>query len=97
MAGRIELEAEKLIQDLLSNTEYELVDLEYVKEKNWYLRIFIDKNDGIDPEFCIKTNKKALPVQHVCGVGSFIFWQKDVVYFGIKESIAKVFLFRICS
>ena len=56
MAGRIELEAEKLIQDLLSDTEYELVDLEYVKEKNWYLRIFIDKNDGIDLDDCQKVS-----------------------------------------
>ena len=31
----------------------ELVDMEYVKEgKDWFLRIFIDKEAGIDIEEC---------------------------------------------
>ncbi|MDQ0203444.1 ribosome maturation factor RimP [Pectinatus haikarae] len=52
MAGRIEIEAEKLVLNLLAGTEYELVDLEYVKERDWYLRIFIDKKDGVDLDDC---------------------------------------------
>jgi len=54
MAGQIETKAEKLVQDLLLNTEYELVDIEYIKEKNWYLRIYIDKDGGIDLDDCQK-------------------------------------------
>ncbi len=54
MAGQIETKAEKLVQNLLLNTEYELVDIEYIKEKDWYLRIYIDKDGGIDLDDCQK-------------------------------------------
>ena len=38
--------------EILSDTEYELVDVEYVKERDWYLRIFVDKAGGIDLDDC---------------------------------------------
>ena len=39
--------------EILSGTDYELVDVEYVKEgRDWYLRIFIDKTGGIDLDDC---------------------------------------------
>lgn len=57
MAGRVETEAEKLVEKLLADTEYELADIEYVKEKDWYLRIFIDKKDGIDLDDCQKVSR----------------------------------------
>lgn len=57
MAGRIEIEAEKLVSNLLAGTEYELVDLEYVKERDWYLRIFIDKKDGVDLDDCQEVSR----------------------------------------
>lgn len=57
MAGRIEIEAEKLVTRLLSGTDYELVDLEYVKERDWYLRIFIDKKNGVDLDDCQKVSR----------------------------------------
>ncbi|WP_182186292.1 ribosome maturation factor RimP [Pectinatus frisingensis] len=57
MSGRIETEAEKLVQNLLADTEYEFVDLDYIKEKNWYLRVFIDKQGGIDLDDCQKVSR----------------------------------------
>ena len=38
--------------ELLTDTEYELVDVEYVKERDWYLRIFVDKAGGVDLDDC---------------------------------------------
>ena len=43
MAGRIEAEVEKIVEELLENTALELVAVDYVKERDWYLRVFIDK------------------------------------------------------
>lgn len=38
---------------------YELVDVEYVKEgKNWFLRMYIDKPDGVDLDDCTAFSEK---------------------------------------
>ncbi len=42
-----------LSENLISNLGYELVDVEFVEEQNeYYLKIFIDKNGGINLEDC---------------------------------------------
>ncbi|GMA54347.1 hypothetical protein GCM10025857_57040 [Alicyclobacillus contaminans] len=42
-----------MVMPILEENNFELVDLEFVKEgKNWYLRVFIDKEGGIDIEEC---------------------------------------------
>ncbi|MCM3587187.1 ribosome maturation factor RimP [Mesobacillus maritimus] len=44
---------EELLTPILTNLDLELVDIEYVKEgKNWFLRIYIDKENGVDIEEC---------------------------------------------
>ena len=52
MANHIESLVEEIVINLLNNTNIELVDVEYVKEKDWYLRVFIDKDGGIEIEDC---------------------------------------------
>ncbi len=50
MSRREEYEAktEALIQPIVDEKGFELVDVEYVKEgSNWYLRAYVDKNGGI--------------------------------------------------
>ena len=42
----IEEKAEKLLSGLMAGTDIELVDVEYVRERNWILRLFIDKEGG---------------------------------------------------
>ena len=43
----------QFIEPLLSDTPYEIYDVEYVKEgTEWYLRIFIDKEGCIDLDDC---------------------------------------------
>lgn len=52
MAGHVETAVEKIVQELLVGSDLELVDVEYVKERDWYLRIFVDKQQGMRIEDC---------------------------------------------
>ena len=48
-----EQKAEELIMPLIELIQFELVDVEYVKEAgNWYLRAYIDKPGGITVDDC---------------------------------------------
>lgn len=52
----VEAIATKLLAD---QSVIELVDVEYVKEhKDWYLRVYIDKDGGIDIEDCQALSEK---------------------------------------
>lgn len=43
----------EMVTPILDEKHFELVDIEFVKEgKSWYLRVFIDKEGGIDIEEC---------------------------------------------
>lgn len=53
----IEEKVEKLIQPIIEEIGYDLYDVEYAKEgKNYFLRIFIDNEKGIDLNDCEKVN-----------------------------------------
>ena len=53
----IEERVEMLIKPVVEKIGYDLYDVEYAKEgKNYFLRIFIDKPEGIDLEDCEKVN-----------------------------------------
>ncbi|HBE84253.1 MAG TPA: ribosome maturation factor RimP, partial [Lachnoclostridium sp.] len=55
MAKREEYEAktESFLLPLMEENNFELVDVEYVKEAgNWYLRAYIDKEGGITVDDC---------------------------------------------
>ncbi|KAB7708087.1 ribosome maturation factor RimP [Bacillus aerolatus] len=44
---------EQLVKPITEDLNLELVDVEYVKEgKNWFLRVYIDKETGVDIEEC---------------------------------------------
>lgn len=48
-----EQRAEELLEPILADMEFELVDVEYVKEAGtWYLRSYIDKPGGITVDDC---------------------------------------------
>lgn len=48
-----EQETEKLLEPMMEEYGFELVDVEYVKEgSNWYLRAYIDKEGGITVDDC---------------------------------------------
>ena len=53
----IEEKVEKLLEPKIQEIGYELYDVEYAKEgKNYFLRIIIDKPEGIDLNDCEKVN-----------------------------------------
>lgn len=55
--AKIEERVEELISKPIINLGYELYDVEYAKEgKDYFLRIFIDKPEGISLEDCEKVN-----------------------------------------
>lgn len=49
---KIEAVVEKLVTDIIAASDLELVDVEYVKERDWYLRVFLDKESGIEIDDC---------------------------------------------
>ena len=51
-----------LVEPLLAGTTLELVDVEYVQEREWYLRIFIDKPGGVGIEDCEQLSRTVEPV-----------------------------------
>lgn len=48
----------KEVEQIIEGTGIELVDVEYVRERNWYLRVFIDKEGGVDLEDCQSVSEK---------------------------------------
>ena len=55
--ANIEEKVEKLLEPIIEKEGYELYDVEYAKEgKNYFLRIFIDNEKGIDLNDCEKVN-----------------------------------------
>ncbi len=51
-AKEIEMLVEKLVSEIIHGTALELVDVEYVKERDWYLRVYLAKEGGIGVEDC---------------------------------------------
>ncbi|WP_055108424.1 ribosome maturation factor RimP [Paenibacillus ihumii] len=50
---KIKATVEEMVLPFLQENGFELVDVEYVKEgSNWFLRVFVDKDGGIDIDDC---------------------------------------------
>jgi Uncharacterized protein conserved in bacteria len=48
-----------LVTPILEKQNFELVEVEFVKEgKDWFLRVFIDKEGGIDLEECVYVSER---------------------------------------
>ena len=52
----------ELVMPILKDTDLMLVDVEYVREKDWYLRIFIDKPEGVEIDDCQFVSEKLAEV-----------------------------------
>ncbi len=56
--SHIKSAVEAMVEPYLNKNGFELVDIEYVKEgSNWFLRIFVDKEGGIDIDECGKISE----------------------------------------
>lgn len=59
----IEEKVEKLILNPIKNLGYKLYDVQYAKEgKDYFLRVFIDKETGIDLNDCEKVSNEINPL-----------------------------------
>ena len=57
--SNIEEKIERLVTKPINSLGYDVYDVQYVKEgKDYFLRIFIDKPDGIDLNDCEKVNNE---------------------------------------
>lgn len=53
MSKKVTEIVEDMAAPILEELNLELVEVEYVKEgRNWFLRVYIDKEDGVDIEEC---------------------------------------------
>ncbi|MEN1966839.1 ribosome maturation factor RimP [Lentibacillus sp. N15] len=59
MSSQVIKTTEELLQPILQENNLELVDIEYVKEgKNWFLRVYIDKEGGVDIMECGRVSEQ---------------------------------------
>ncbi|MDE5412928.1 ribosome maturation factor RimP [Alkalihalobacterium chitinilyticum] len=53
MSNKVTDITEELVSPIVDELDLELVDIEFKKEgKNWFLRVFIDSENGVDIEDC---------------------------------------------
>ena len=79
MASVVEKTVWEMVEPLLEGSGVELVDVEYVKEKDRYLRVFIDRPEGVGIEDCQSLSEKlekllderdVIPEQYILEVSS---------------------------
>lgn len=55
----IEKKVSELVEKIISETALRLVKVEYLREGNeWYLRVYIDKDGGIEIADCVNVSKQ---------------------------------------
>lgn len=47
-----------VVEGVIAGTDLELVDVDYVRERDWYLRVYLDKPGGIDLDDCQMVSEK---------------------------------------
>jgi ribosome maturation factor RimP len=53
LSSQIKSIVEAMLQPFVEENGFELVDVEYLKEgSNWFLRVYVDKEQGIDIDDC---------------------------------------------
>ncbi|MGL4790862.1 MAG: ribosome maturation factor RimP, partial [Anaerotignaceae bacterium] len=53
-----EKKVEQMLMPIITENNFELVDVEFIKEgQNWYLRIYVDKDGGISIDDCELVSK----------------------------------------
>ncbi|SDY70658.1 ribosome maturation factor RimP [Evansella caseinilytica] len=59
MAGNVREIVEDLVSPILNELALELVDVEFKKEgKSWFLRVFIDSENGVDLDDCTVVSER---------------------------------------
>ena len=55
---QIEQKTAELVANIIQGTDVELVAVEYVRERDWYLRVFLDRPGGIALDDCASVNRE---------------------------------------
>ncbi|WP_416150912.1 ribosome maturation factor RimP [Salipaludibacillus sp. HK11] len=59
MSDNVQAKIERLAIPIVEDLSMELVDVEFQKEgKNWFLRVYIDRDQGVDLDDCSKVSEK---------------------------------------
>ncbi|MBU9714515.1 ribosome maturation factor RimP [Evansella tamaricis] len=59
MSGNVREITETILTPILTELSLELVDVEFKKEgKNWFLRVYIDKENGVDLDDCSAVSER---------------------------------------
>ncbi|SDN29274.1 ribosome maturation factor RimP [Alkalicoccus daliensis] len=59
MSQQVYQSVETIVTPILEELSLELVDIEFKKEgKNWFLRVFIDSDSGVDLDDCTKVSEQ---------------------------------------
>jgi len=61
-AREVEALITAMVEPLLEDTDMTLVDVEYVREKDWYLRIFLNKPGGVEIDDCQMVSERLTEV-----------------------------------
>ena len=51
-----------MIEPIITELNLELVDVEYLRGAHWYLRIYIDKDGGVDIDDCATVSQRVSEV-----------------------------------
>ncbi len=89
MAGSIAERIEALVKEPVESLGLSLWDVKYVKEgASWYLRVFIDKEGGIDINDCVDASRLIDPIldEHDIISTSYCF---EVCSPGIERELTK--------
>ncbi|MDD4601868.1 Ribosome maturation factor RimP [bioreactor metagenome] len=55
---KIENLVEQLVLDIIHGSDLEVVDVEFIKERDWYLRVYLDKDGGVELDDCQTVSEK---------------------------------------
>lgn len=55
---KIENLVEDLVSKIIEDSDLEMVDVEFVRERDWYLRVYIDKPGGVEIDDCQMVSEK---------------------------------------
>lgn len=59
MFNKIENSVEKIAKPIVESFDCEYIDVEFLKEfGEWYLRVYIDKEEGVTLDDCTKISRK---------------------------------------
>jgi len=88
-AKEVEALITAMVEPLLQDTGLTLVDVEYVREKDWYLRIFLDKPGGVEIDDCQMVSEKLTEIIRENDIKSVTVVRMEVPCCGGLELAAK--------